>query len=1238
MKNPRIYQVLSVTFIGLAVLLSAGTVYSDSTETRGKKMDDSSSAVRGMPPSSEKSDAVPAEFSASNPSGVSETNGTSATDLCGSVDASGQDMPFRITVDGQPMEGDGRNREVDRQRCADVALEKADIQIHYDPLQVSPALNAWAVPNGVARGSSVQFFTYTNYALWLRKAEIRVFVKEQDTRQAPYAVIPVGINEKTEWQPPADAPDDVFFLLRVYDRKDRFDETAAKQLTLLSSSKPPRDTESREREELVGWGQDSRAMMNIPVQGGTVTVNGEKIRKGETISVLGFPVPVDKKGAFALRQIMPAGPRTVEIAIKDEKGGERIFRRNVSIADKDWFYVAVADLTVGRNYVIGPAEMITGNTDYYNDHEYIDGRGAFYLKGLVKGAYLLTASADTREQPLRNLFTNFDSKDPYYLLRRINPDKLYPVYGDDSTVVDDAPTQGKFYVRLEKGDSQVMWGNFQTSWTGTELTQYSRGLYGANLVLSSESTTRYGEKKRTLNAFAADPGTLASREEFRGTGGSMYYLRHMDITQGSDRLWMEIRDKDSDIVIERREMTPAEDYEINYIQGRITLRAPLPSTADGSTLVRTSAVDGNPVYLVAAYEYVPGFDRLTSLAVGGQAGFWVSDHFRLGATTYEQGEDQGQQKLKGMDITARYKPRTFLKGEIARSDGMGNGSFVSNTGGFGFNQIKATGEQANAWRIDGSIDFGELWSGGKGTASGYWRERERGFSAPGQITDSGEAISQTGFAAQIPAGTMHINAKMDHTDSDSLKKTSAEASIKKYLGDAFALSMGLRYDNRDVAVPNASFILSRNGSRTDAIARLDYRPLIKEQKKGNRGQAAAGSPLYKAYGFYGFLQGTLARTEDRNRYDRAGLGAAWQTTARFRTGIEASDGYGGLGGKISGDYRIDDRHSVYLSYTMETEIPNEDARGSKGTGVLGTKYKVGDRLGVFGETRFTNGYTSSLMHSFGLDLAPNDRWTYGVKMERGTLSDTVTGDMRRTAVGLTSTYKFEKTKFANALEYRKDSGGAQNRSTWLSRNSLGHQIDPSWRLLGKFNFSVSDSGAGSYEDANFVEGVFGAALRPVKNDRWNALFKYTYFYNLPSPGQITASRSTPDYLQKSHVLDIDAIYDLVPWLSLGGKYGLRYGELKASRTEGQWFANKAQLFIGRADVHFIHKWDALIEARKLSNADIHDSRLGFLLGIYRHVHENVKVGVGYNFTDYSENLADVSYRSRGMFFNILGTF
>jgi hypothetical protein len=81
-----------------------------------------------------------------------------------------------------------------------------------------------------------------------------------------------------------------------------------------------------------------------------------------------------------------------------------------------------------------------------------------------------------------------------------------------------------------------------------ELAHVDRGLYGANVHYQTGATTSFGEQRFMLDGFAAEPGTVPSREEFRGTGGSLYFLRHQDLLTGSERVRIEVRDKDSGIV------------------------------------------------------------------------------------------------------------------------------------------------------------------------------------------------------------------------------------------------------------------------------------------------------------------------------------------------------------------------------------------------------------------------------------------------------------------------------------------------------------------------------------------------------------------------------------------------------------------------------------------------------------------------------------------------------------------
>jgi hypothetical protein len=300
---------------------------------------------------------------------------------------------------------------------------------------------------------------------------------------------------------------------------------------------------------------------------------------------------------------------------------------------------------------------------------------------------------------------------------------------------------------------------------------------------------------------------------------------------------------------------------------------------------------------------------------------------------------------------------------------------------------------------------------------------------------------------------------------------------------------------------------------------------------------------------------------------------------------------------------------------------------------------LSDQLSIYDEARNARGAgPESLTNAFGVDLAPNDRWTYGLTAEFGTVSDPLAGDLERRAGGVGAAYKYGDVKFTTNVEYRDEDGTNGERQTWLARNTAGVQFTPDWRLIGKLNFSFSEASAGNFFDGDFVDAALGGAFRPIDNDRWNTLVQYRYYYTLPSPGQVSVSDDLLDYAQRSHVVSIDTIYDVLPWLSAGAKYAQRFGELRDTRIDGDWYSSRADLWIVRGDLHLVHEWDVLIEGRRLSVHEAQDSRTGMLAAIYRHLNAHVKMGVGYNFTDFSDDLTDLSYRSRGPFVNILSTF
>ena len=144
-------------------------------------------------------------------------------------------------------------------------------------------------------------------------------------------------------------------------------------------------------------------------------------------------------------------------------------------------------------------------------------------------------------------------------------------------------------------------------------------------------------------------------------------------------------------------------------------------------------------------------------------------------------------------------------------------------------------------------------------------------------------------------------------------------------------------------------------------------------------------------------------------------------------------------------------------------------------------------------------------------------------------------------------YGLEKIQFSSAVEFRRDDAEQPDLShivqtVLLLRNNFKYQLTPSWRLLGKLDYSISNSTLGDFSTGGYTEGVVGYAYRPVRNDRLNALVKYTYFYNVPTMDQLGAQNTATQFLQKSHIAALDVTYDLTANWSVGGKYAYRLGE------------------------------------------------------------------------------------------------
>jgi flagellar motor protein MotB len=989
----------------------------------------------------------------------------------------------------------------------------------------------------------------------------------------------------------------------------------------------PRPVLHTEPELLAAYGESTLSDQNIRVSGGTVTVRGGGIQPGHTVWVAGHQVPVDAHGNFIAEEVLPTGAHTVEVAVLDGDGNGTLYLRDLEFKPKDHFFFGMADLTLAKSHTSTTEQQMQGVNAPYDYDASVSGSLSFFTTQKFSDDWRVTASADTREEPVKDLFSNFLNKAPDSLFRRIDPDYFYPTYGDDSTVQELAPTLGKFYVKVEHHDDYGLWGNFRINYFDNELTQVDRGLYGANLHWLSDSTTSFGEKRITLDGFAAQPGTIAGRDEFQGTGGSLYFLHEQDILTGSEQVRIELRDKDSGLVTATVNLRPSIDYEIDYLQGRIVLAEPLSSTAADNLLVRTSGLSGQLAYLVIRYEYTPAFDDIHTWTTGGQADAWLNNYIRLGVTASSNDSGVDGNSLHGGDVLLRKSADSWVKLQTGKSDGLVSSSFYSTDGGFGFtnyNPSTFANASADAYRADLSVGLGDFLSGSKGRLTYYNQHLDAGYSAPG--FDALSPTDYSGGTVTLPMGERwSLNAKADRkAQEQGLTTTAGELDVGYKLSKNWSVSTGVRRDDREDNSPLVP-LTQQQGERTDVVAQLGYDSLAR----------------WRAYTF---AQDTVSKSGDRDDNGRAGVGGSYRVTNALRIDAEASEGNLGAGGKLGTNYLVSDHTTLYLNYSLENELGETGVFQRQGTLVSGMKERLTNSSSVYVEERYQDiDSTSGLTHATGVTLRPDDRWNFGANAEFGTLVDSQTdAQTKRKAGGIRVGYGHDKIQFSSGVEYRNDemqqpdATSYSSLKTWLFRNNFKYQVTPDWRLIGKLDHSMSNASQGQFYDGGYTEAVLGYGYRPVQSDRLDVLAKYTYFYNVPTAGQVTPQDTAAQFIQKSHIASIDVSYDLTRQWTVGGKYAYRLGEASLERVNPQFFDNTAELYIVRVDWHFRQEWEGMIEGRALEIPDLNETRSGALVALYRHFGKHVKAGLGYNFTNFSEDLTDMSFKSHGIFMNVVG--
>jgi uncharacterized repeat protein (TIGR01451 family) len=353
-------------------------------------------------------------------------------------------------------------------------------------------------------------------------------------------------------------------------------------------------------------------------------------------------------------------------------------------AARDWILVGIAEGTAAYNKISGNLE--TASAADRNEGFEQDGRVAFFAKGRIKGDFLLTMAYDSARKKQ-------DARDT--LKGTIQPDQYYLLYGDNTEQRFEAASQNKLYLKIERRQFVALFGDFDTGFTVTELTQYNRSLSGVR--------TDFAGERVSVSGFVARTDTGLVQDELRGDGTSgLYRLSRAPIVIGSDKLRIEIRDRfEITRVVEKRELSRFIDYDLDYDRGTIFFKEPVQSRDQNL----------NPVFIVADYEVRSGGDDQTAAGVR-VATKLANDKVEIGASAVFEGAQAGDTHIVGSDLTWRVSDGTKVRAEVAQSQSD--------------DPLRASA--STAWLVEGKHVSEHL------EARAWAREAETGFGVGQQLT------------------------------------------------------------------------------------------------------------------------------------------------------------------------------------------------------------------------------------------------------------------------------------------------------------------------------------------------------------------------------------------------------------------------------------------------------------------------------------------------------------------------
>jgi hypothetical protein len=800
----------------------------------------------------------------------------------------------------------------------------------------------------------------------------------------------------------------------------------------------------------------------------------------------------------------------------------------------------------------------------------VAGRVALFVKGTVKGEYLLTAAFDTDKITKQKLF------------RDIDPDTFYPIYGDASIKNFDAQSASRLYVRIDKDKSYLLYGDYTTASTdeANKLASYSRSVTGAKMHFEDESVK--------VNLWATRDTLRAFVDEQPGTGISgPYAVGQPNAVANTEKVELLVRDRiQNSIILKRELLTRFVDYDFEPFSGKMLFRKPIPSVDENL----------NPVSIRTTYEVDEGGEKFW---VGGADGKIKLGALTLGASYITDRNEISPHQLGGVNAELRLGEKTYVVAELAKSKGtqfynqsiesitQATTGYSSALGGVVPNKIEQSGQ---ATRIEIRHTGEDL------QARAFITKSDPGF----QNSNSGISAGREEAGAIV---TLKISKELTLKADATHTKDTLTASRRD------AGSIGANYKINDMFMLDVSLNQVKELGATGALSVASTQDALSSVQGlgwNGGGYGLNGSDLLNPVNASSTAASGAAINNEYVSIKARLSGKINDDMSLYGEYERATDDSGRQRSAIGAEYRINEKSRVYGRYEFENTLSGASSginlEGVRTrTSVLGidTEYMKDGQL--FSEYRLTgaqNGLDASAAVGIRNQWSIAEGLTINTSAERQALRPVEGQKGDAVAMSLGALYSANSIyKVGGKLEYRT----SRTADQWNATAAYDRKLDSNWsaivRNLYMYTHDKTEAGGGDQTQNRFQ---LGAAYRDTQTNQFNGLVRMEYRTDLS-----TALADPKD--SAIALFSLHGNYHPVRSTAISGQAAFKTVNERFGQIISKW---QGSLLSGRFTYDINDRFDASVMASRMWGTGASVS--GFGLEVGARVIDNMWFGVSYS--------------------------